>query len=170
MDRRDFLKVAGVAGATVLLPSVGRAAPESDLRIVEVYRKGKWLRGSWPDLKKDTIFRLREEDGTLTDAGTSHEISVVVTETRQVPHPDGVSENWEVGCEPFTIIGMDHVLAKRVRVWKDGQRVGFVRVVDLKHGVMHRWQKQVDLDIPAGHVVVPIEEAETFDYIEVVPG
>lgn len=164
MDRRNFLKAAATAGA-VLLPSGVRAAP-SDLRSVEVYHKGQWRPGTWPGLKKDMIFRLRETDGSLVNEGTDSEVCIAYGEAQRVPSP----ENWVVNAEAFTFVGHGHVLFKRVQVMKDGQQVPFVRVVDLKHGLMHRWQKQIKLDIPAGYVLVPIEEAESFDYIKLLPG
>lgn len=128
MDRRSFIKVLGAAGVAVLLPTVGFGKSTRNLRSVEIYQQGTWVPGSWESLKKDTIFRLREPDGSIVDQGTHLEVCVAMEDAKACPAP----EYHKVNGEPFTVITMEHPLAPRIQVWKDGQRVGLAQRVDMR--------------------------------------
>jgi len=52
---------------------------------------------------------------------------------------------------------------------KDGVPVGMVRMVDMKQGLMHRFQRQAELPLPGEPCLAPISEVEPFDYVELLP-
>jgi len=124
MNRRSFLKMAGVGAAALAL---GQALPagaspaipnDPQTRILEVFSYGEWRRIPWADLKKGMIFRLREMDGTLVDAGTGHEVCVAMGDAYLTE-----KGAYGVGGEPFTLVGLSHPLAPCVRVLDSEGRV-----------------------------------------------
>jgi len=168
MERRDFFKVAAGAAALLAVPSITSAAPQDYAgvqRTVEVYSKGKWRKGTWKGLKKDDIFRLRDPDGSIVDEHTDCEVCVAVGDA----YPVAGDAICGVEGEQFTFIDQSHVLASRLRVVKDGVQVGLVRMVDMKRGLMHRFQRQAELPLADQPTLVLVAEAETFDYVELRP-
>jgi len=167
MKRREFLKTAaataGVAGAALLLPVGLRARPLK--RVVEVYDKGTWHEVTWEGLKKDDIFRLRELDGSIVDEGTKHEISVATSDAIPRPAP----EYHRVEAEPFTHIDMGHPLASRVKVVKDGEFVGRVQSIDMKHSTALVTHLKPGETAPAGLGIMFAEQLWSFDYAELGP-
>lgn len=160
MERRDLLKAAMGAAALLLVPAAASAETPGLKRTVEIYIKGKWKKGTWEGLKYGDIFRLREPDGTLVDEGTDSEVCVSMGPP--LPGPG-------IRCEPFTFIDQSHVLAPRLLVMKGGQPVGMVRMVDLKRGLMHRFQRQMELPLGDQPTLAPVAEVESFDYVELRP-
>ena len=102
MNRRAFIQGSLLAGAAVLLPLGVVAADPKPLKIVEVYKEGRWSECSWDALKKDTIFRLRLPGGTVDVAGTPNEISISTDDAFQD------KGNWGVLCDPFTEVDKTH--------------------------------------------------------------
>jgi len=124
------------------------ADPIVSQRTVEFYDKGVWTDGSWAGLKEGMIFRLRELDGTLVDEGTDNEICIAEEDATPQPKPMYHC----VRAEPFTNIGMDHPFVRRIKVFRDGEHLGFMKSIDMRAKTLVR--KGV---------------TESFDYVEIGP-
>ena len=164
MKRRDFLTGVAALGAAALVPSAVRALGGERLteahrwRRVEVCRQGVWTDTRWPHLCQWDIFRMFEPDtGELVDAGTDHEISIIV----RPPEWVGGDEEWKLTTMPFTIVTAGHPLGEWLRVVADGQQVGLVESVDMRRGTMIR------KPIPWGPGV-EVTSSEPFDYVEYI--
>lgn len=156
MNRRIFLKTSAAASVLTMIPLRLSAKPDpKNLRSVELYDRGQWKPGTWAGLKKGDIFRLRDPDGTLVNEGDLNEILVVADGGVSACAPPAF---WVVDADPFTTITMDHHLASRVKVMKDGQQVGFVQSLDLRTHTMRRVAPSL------GEVF-----GDTFDYIKLGP-
>jgi hypothetical protein len=170
MRRRDFLAGGLVLGAAALIPKAVRSLEPDDRQLtethgwrrVQVCRRGVWTDTPWPHLCQWDIFRMFEPDtGDLVDAGTDHEISIIV----RPPEWVGGDEGWRLTTAPFTRVDGTCVFSPRIRVVADGKQVGFVESVDLRTRRMVRWVPD-GLDTRGLHV--PIEQTR-FDYIEYMP-
>jgi hypothetical protein len=171
MNRRSFLRTTAAAVSLVALPLPLAAKPDTEnLRSVELYDRGQWKPGTWAGLRKNDIFRLRDPDGTLVNAGTEHEICIATSDVILQPAP----MHSMIEVDLFTTITKDHRLASRVKVVKDGHQVGLVLSFDLRTHTMRRVaSSRVDATIistlqqefGSGMMVL----GDTFDYIELGP-
>ena len=166
MKRRDFIKTTAAAGALAAIPFGGAlAAPKLGLCTVDILGPGGWVRRDFLDIKTFSIFRVILPDGSIRDKGTEYEVAIALQDARrEAGHYAGVK------CESFTIIGLDHPFAGRIRVMKDGEQLGGVRWLDMRE----RTGSQVaNGDVPDpvglykwGETSRAVEVS--FDYIEVV--
>jgi len=100
MNRRNALKSIAAAAGGLALIGIPSAAAAQQLRKVETLVSGGWGDIPWEQLKKGDIFRLVNPDGTIADAGTVREVSIV----RQKPERVSVARGtWLVVCDSMTI-------------------------------------------------------------------
>lgn len=150
MNRRDLLRTAAAAAAAAVAVSLPLPAVADDLemasvtRTVQVFQDGQWAVTPWEGLKRGMVFRLREGDGTLVDAGTPNEVSVALEDACIVQTGPG-QKNWSVKCEPFTNVLKDHPLAARVLVFNRGELVGNIQSIHMGCGMRRAWQAPDDV-------------------------
>ena len=94
-----------VLAVVPLLPGSGDDVQENEpaVRTLEVYNRGEWVQADWSVVKRDTIFRLREPDGTVVDEGTESEISIALGAAEPLPVEQG---SWQVNTKGFTTIDL----------------------------------------------------------------
>tara|TARA_R110000824_G_scaffold34976_1_gene110350 strand:+ start:634 stop:1134 length:501 start_codon:yes stop_codon:yes gene_type:complete len=154
MNRRTFLTAASAAAAAALITLPGN--PQNNMRTVETFRNSAWEQISWHDLKKGTVFRLINPDGSLADEGNEHEVCVAMTDAQPDEDPRAV---WRVQVEPFTQVDMNHPLAAQTVVLKDGIPVGSVTRLDMR--TLEAWQR-VPKTMPVKKALVEFDRVEVW--------
>ncbi len=201
--RREFLKAGlkitgsvATAAAVISLPGGSTASLKQPVRCgdkyrvywtPEVYKVGtfdgdagdpssfhvRWLRLGWSRLKPGDIFRFRGLDGELQDEGTDREIHLATGEVFLDPK----ARTWACEMVPFTVVTADTGPAwSKLRIRKDGKNVGFVYEVNLRTGLMKRYDPQEARAEAYRFATEPGEKRkvlrvieEPFDYVTVDP-